>query len=242
MNFETIDQALEALKTYDWGTDRGPLAPLEAAIVTTREDAAARADLIAKLSAALASEISRDAKDIVCRLLMVVGTAESVPALAALLASEELSHMARYALERIPDPAAAQALRDAVPQLTGKLKAGVIGSLGVRKDADSVAMLAALLTDADQVVVRAAACALGDIQTTEAVDALSAANVSAANVPAECQMAVTDALLACAEKLLADNQGAEALKIYKKFAGDQQPKHVRLAATRGTVACLGKKG
>lgn len=235
MNFETIDQALEALKTYNWGTDRGPLAPLEAAIVTTRDDAAARADLIAKLSAALASEISRDAKDIVCRLLMVIGTAEAVPALAALLSSEELSHMARYALERIPDPAAANALRDAVPQLNGKLKAGVIGSLGVRKDADSVAILAPLLTDADQVVARAAACALGNIQTTEAVAALSAANV-----PAECEMAVTDALLACAEKLLADTQRAEAMKIYKKFTGDQQPKHVRLAATRGLLACAGK--
>ena len=236
MNFETIDQALEALKTYDWGTDRGPLAPLEAAIVTTRDDAAARAELITKLSAALASEISRDAKDIVCRLLMVVGTAEAVPALAALLASEELSHMARYALERIPDPAAAKALREAIPQLNGKLKAGVIGSLGVRKDADSVAIVAPLLADADPVVARAAACALGDIQTADAVAALSAASVSA-----ECQMAVTDALLACAEKLLADTQRAEAMKIYKKFTGDQQPKHVRLAATRGLLACAGKK-
>jgi HEAT repeat protein len=234
MNFETIDQALEALKTYDWGTDRGPLAPLEAAIVTTREDAAARADLIAKLSAALASEISRDAKDVVCRLLMVVGTAEAVPALAALLAKEELSHMARYALERIPDPAAAQALREAIPQLAGKLRAGVIGSLGVRKDADSVAALSPLLGDADAVVARAAAGALGNIGTGEAVTALSAANV-----PAECQMAVTDALLACAEKLLANNQRTEAMKIYKKFLGDQQPKHVRLAGTRGMLACAG---
>jgi len=236
MNNETIDQALEALKTYDWGTDRGPLAPLEAAIVTTRDDAAARADLIAKLSAALSSEISRDAKDVVCRLLTVIGTAEAVPALAALLANEDLSHMARYALERIPDPAAAQALRDAIPQLAGKWKAGVIGSLGVRQDADSVAALAALLTDADAVVARAAACALGDIRTTEAVAALASATV-----PAECQMAVTDALLACAEKLLADNQGMEAMKIYKKFLGDQQPKQVRLAATRGMLACAGNK-
>ena len=88
---------------------------------------------------------------------MVVGTAEAVPALAALLANEELSHMARYALERIPDPAAAQALREAIPQLAGKLKAGVIGSLGVRKDADSVAALSPLLSDADAVVARAAA-------------------------------------------------------------------------------------
>ncbi len=35
---------------------------------------------------------------------MVIGTAESVPALAALLPDKDLSHMARYALERIPAP------------------------------------------------------------------------------------------------------------------------------------------
>ncbi len=68
-----------------------------------------------------------------------------------------------------------------------------------------------------------------------------AREAAAANVPAECQMAVTDALLACAEKLLADTQRAEAMKIYKKFNGDQQPKHVRLAATPGLLACAGEK-
>ncbi len=60
--------------------------------------------------------------------------------------------MARYALERIPAPEAAQAMRDALPQLSGKLKVGVIGSLGVRQDAASVPALAALLGDADPAV------------------------------------------------------------------------------------------
>ena len=49
--------------------------------------------------------------------------------------------MARYALERIPAAAAAAALRDALPKLTGTLKVGVIGSLGVRRDAASVPWL-----------------------------------------------------------------------------------------------------
>ena len=41
-----------------------------------------------------------------------------------MLPDENLSHMARYALERIPAPEAAQALRDAVPDLSGRLKIG----------------------------------------------------------------------------------------------------------------------
>ena len=44
--------------------------------------------------------------------------------------------------------------------------------------------------------------------------------------------ATTDASLACAETLLANGKKAEALAIYKGFASGDQPKHVRLAATR----------
>ncbi len=80
--------------------------------------------------------------------------------------------MARYALERMPAPEAAQALRDALPRLCGALKVGVIGSLGVRHDSASVPALVALLGDADKTVARAAAYALGDIGSLEAAQAL----------------------------------------------------------------------
>ena len=133
-----LDQAFEALKTYDWGTDRKALNPIDEAVVATQDDAAARKELETRLAAVLKTDVSRDAKDFVCRKLMVIGTAASVPALAALLPEKEHSHMARYALERIPAAEAAQALRDALPKLSGELKVGVIGSLGVRGDAASV--------------------------------------------------------------------------------------------------------
>lgn len=84
-----------------------------------------------KLAAVLPSGASRAAKDYVGRKLAVIGTAESVPALAALLPDAHLSHMARYALERIPAPEAAKALRDALAKTSGALKAGVAGSLVV---------------------------------------------------------------------------------------------------------------
>jgi hypothetical protein len=53
--------------------------------------------------------------------------------------------------------------------------------------------------------------------------------------------AVADACLACAEHLLADGKKAEAIGLYKSLAGEDQPKHVRLAATRGLLAAAGKK-
>jgi HEAT repeat protein len=150
-----------------------------------------------------------------------------------MLPDSDNSHMARYALERIPAPEAAQALRDALPQLDGELKIGVIGSLGARGDEESVPALAGLVGDADASVARAAAIALGAIGTPKAAQALAHAQPNSD----EAKLDTTDASLACAEGLLAAGDKAAALAIYKGFAGADQPKHVRLAATRGMLAC-----
>jgi HEAT repeat protein len=232
-----LDQAFEALKTYDWGTDSKALTPIDEAVIATHGNADARKELETRLAAVLKTGVSRDAKDFVCRKLMVVGTAAAVPTLAELLLEQDHSHMARYALERIPAPEAAQALRDALPKLKGVLKVGVVGSLGVRRDAASVPALAALLGDGDVAVARAAALALGAIRTPEAAQALAVAKAT----NAEAKPAATDACLACAEGLLAAGQKAEALAMYKTLVGEDRPKHVRLAATRGMLTCAGKQ-
>jgi HEAT repeat protein len=233
-----VDKAFETLKTYDWGTDRKLLNPIDDAMAATYGDAAARKALETRLAAVLAAGASRAAKDYVCRALKTIGTAESVPALAALLPDKDLSHMARYALERIPAPEAAQAMRDALPKVTGALKVGVIGSLGARRDSVSAAALAALLTDSDKAVACAAACALGNIGGLEAAKALGAV---AKTAPEGVKPAVADACLACAEHLLADGKKVEAISLYQSLSGEDQPKHVRLAATRGLLAAAGKK-
>ncbi len=94
--------------------------------------------------------------------------------------------------------------------------------------------LARLLGDHDAGIARAAALALGDIRTPEAAEALTSSKPNP-----EVRSAVTDASLACAEAMLAAGKKAAALAIYKGFAKDDQPKHVRLAATRGMLACAG---
>lgn len=230
-----LEDAFEALKTFDWGSDPKVLKPIDDTIAASHGDAAARRELETKLLDSLQSGVSRAAKDFICRKLTIIGTAASVPILAGLLADAENSHMARYALERIESPEAAQALREALPNLSGQLRIGVIGSLGVRQDTAAVPALAKLLTDSDTDTARAAAFALGDIRTAEAAQTLTSVAVSEG-----ARSAVADAVLACAEALLAKGEKAQAIVLYRKLTGEDQPKQVRLAATRGMLAAAGK--
>ncbi len=233
-----VDKAFEALKTYDWGADRNTLNPIDEAVVATQGDAAARKELELRLLDVLKGDVSRSAQDYVLRTLKTVGTAQSVPVLAALLPDEDLSHMARFALEYIPAPEAAAAMRDALPKLNGALKVGVIGSLGARGDATSVAALTGALGDTDTAVASAAAYALGLIGTPEAGKTLGE---QAKKAPEGLKPAIVNACLVCADGLLADAKKAEAMALYKSLNNEDQPKHVRLAATRGLLAVAGKK-
>lgn len=232
-----LDNAFEALKKYDWGTELSAVAPIDDAVAASHDKPELQQDLEKRLVESLNSEISRDAKEYVCRKLAVVGTAACVPSLAPLLANAESSHMARFALERIPGQESAQALRDALAKASGDVKIGIISSLGARRDSGAVSALADFLKSGEASLARSAAMALGMIGTTESAKALqSALQPSAAN-PA----AIVDALLNCAESLLAGNQRAEATAIYKGFTQDNQPRLVRLAGMRGLLACAGKQ-
>jgi HEAT repeat protein len=238
MDSAAVDKAFETLKTYDWGDDPETLKAIDEAIIATHGDAAARAALEEKLVNALTSGISRSAQDYVCRRLRIVGTARSVNALAALLPAENTSHIARYALERIPNEQALAAIRDALPKVDSKLKPGMIGSLGTRRDAKSIPALAKCLGDSNIDVARAAAQSLGLIGTPAAAKELSA---FAKKAPANMTIRVDDACLVCAEQLLAGGEKSEAAALYKKLNSDDQPAHVKVAALKGMLAAATKK-
>jgi HEAT repeat protein len=174
-----------------------------------------------------------------CRQLAVIGTAQAVPALLALLPDEKLSHMARYALEPIPDASVDKGLRAALGSLKGRPLVGVIGSIGVRRDAEAVADLAKLLDHSDNEVAQAAARALGFIGTPAAAKVLRAAlsNASEAN-----QLAVFEGLFRCAESLSADGRSRRAVIIYDQLRESQAPQQVRAAALRGAIMARAERG
>jgi len=234
----SLEVPFAALKAYDWGGDAAAFKTIDDAVVAAHADAALRADLEKRLGAILGPGTSRAAKEYACRKLMMIGTAASVPALAALLGDADNSHMARFALERIPGPEATQALRDALGNAQGTLRIGMIESLGSRGDAASVPALTPFLSG-DPPVAAAAATALGHIHTPEALAALSTADPLAGSGVGR---AVVDARLATAEALLASGKRAEAQAVYQALAdavkGKPGAKPVEVAAARGILACL----
>jgi len=178
-----------------------------------------------------------------CRRLKVAGTVKAVPALAACLTDKELAHSARYALETMPYPEAAAALRDAVPKATGLAKAGIIDSIGDRRDKEAVPLLGPLAADADPQVASSAAVALGKIGGPEAIAALKAARPKA---PEAVKPAIADGLLLCADHLLrgGDKPGAAALfkevwawcPIEDRLKAElRTDEHIRTAAMLGVI-------
>ncbi len=183
----------------------------------------------AKLIAVLKSEAPLKEKADACRELSLVGTKDSVAPLAALLSDEKLSHLARYGLEPIPDPAVDEALRSALGKLKGRLLIGVIGSLGVRRDGKAVEPLSGLLKDADADVAGAAARALGRIGNEPAAVALEGALEGAS--PAV-RLGVSEGLFRCADHLVAQGKTKEARAICEKLDRPDSPPLVRLNAAR----------
>ncbi|MHC4665603.1 MAG: HEAT repeat domain-containing protein, partial [Planctomycetota bacterium] len=147
--------------------------------------------------------------------------------------------MARYALERIPDPAADKALRGALGKTSGKVKVGIINSLGERGDRKAVKQLTRLLTDPDKEAAEAAFSALGKIGGKKAAQALGKAR---SKVGKELYEACADAYLMCADKFLAKGDKKSATRIYKRLYAQREPVPICVAALRGMVAANPKKG
>jgi HEAT repeat protein len=188
-----------------------------------------------QLIATLKSGASLREKMEACRELSVIGSPQAVAPLADLLPDAELSHMARYGLEPLPYPEVDQAFREALSNLTGRELVGVIGSIGVRKDAQAVKPLARRLNDGDPDVAQAAARALGSIGTAAAARTLESA---LDRVSDENRLAFAEGLFRCAEQL---PRGA-ARRAYDRLREVDSPHQVRAGALRGAILIRGSGG
>src|SRR3990172_7763209 len=184
------------------------------------------------LLAVLQSDAPKSEKAITCKQLAIHGTEQSVPALAPLLADEELASWARIALEAIPGPVADAALRDALGELQGRLLVGAINSIGVRRDFQAVDALVQKLHHTNAAVASAAAVALGHIGGEQAVKVLMQALVDA---PVGVRSAVAEGCILCAEWSLVHDTTAEAVKLYDMVLQADVPDQRHLEAIRGAI-------
>jgi len=222
MKHTALAASFQEIAEYKLGQNNAALKLIADRVIQSHGDAAARKALEKGLMSVLTAEATADGKRFACRQLFMMGSESAVPSIAKLLTDDELSSMARYALERMPSPAAAAALRSALGKTQGRAKIGVINSIGERGDEQAVPALAPLLADKDQAVSHAASVSLGKIGGDAAVEALSKAETGA-----------SDGLLGCAEKMLAAKQTDKAIAIYERLSAEEQPKRTRIAAFKG---------
>ncbi|MFQ6037715.1 MAG: HEAT repeat domain-containing protein, partial [Candidatus Aminicenantales bacterium] len=232
-----LDEILEGVRNYDYGKDREVLSRLRDYVRSVRNSPDARKACEGRLAAFLTSDLSPAARMAVCRHLREIGTSVSVPALEKMLLVAESSDAARYALEKIPGLAAEQALIRALSQTRGKVRVGIVASLGNRGAATAVPALARVLREGDDAEARAAARALGQIAGPRAADVLFE---SLSFVSERLRDEVAAALIRCAETAAAERDLQQASRLYERVIGMSLPLPLRQAARKGRIACAGE--
>ncbi len=193
-----------------------------------------------ELLAVLRSDAAEADKAITCKFLAVNGSSAAVPDLAPLLSNPRLASWARIPLEAIPGPEAAAALRQAAPQLQGRLLCGVLTSLGVRRDGAAVSLLAEKLSAEDAEVAACAAWSLGQIATPEATAILAGA-LGKGSEPARLD-AVARAAVLCGTNLLAAGRADDAIGIFASVRAAGVTEQRQAEAIRGTILAQSAAG
>lgn len=189
---------------------------------------AADAQRTASLVAVLKSDASVFEKARACQQLGDIGTADAVPALAALLPDERLGVYARTGLEGISGHRSAEALRAALSSVKGAQLRGVIDSIGALRDTNAVPALCQIASNPTSGALGNSLLALGRISSSEAAAFLLK---TLSTHPAE---AAAGCLLAAEQQMQLGNTDI-ARTLYDKVRSANVPDSLRIAAVRGSI-------
>lgn len=229
----TLDKAFQALAEYNDGSARALLAPIDEAVQAAVVDPGQRGALESRFIEALAAKANRPAREYACRQLAFVGTSRCVRVVASLLNDADLAHMARSTLEAIPDPEALKVLRDALTQTQGPVRVGIVQSLGMRRDEESIWLLSLLVREPDLEMGAAALWALGEIGTPKAAVELAQ---FFSDPPVRLRPVLADACLACGRRMVSEGRPHAAQSLLLFLIESTQPEHVRAAAEAAVLA------
>lgn len=227
-----FEQVLNAIAGYEFDQSRAPLTLVAEMICVSHRTPAYVREIENTLCDFLKSDATLASKQFVCQQLSQMGSEAALPTLAALLEKPETFDMARYALERIPGAKVNSALRDALDEKTGKDKAGIILTLGNRRDVPAIGKISKLLGDSDSQIAMAAATALGEIGGEECAKSLLKAWKKSTGAV---RLSISHASLNCADSFLAQGQQKSALAIYQKLSDPVEPPAIQSAAFRGVI-------
>ena len=198
--YGTSDEAFEAIQEEVGEADSNEYASIEAKLIGVIED----------------PQATVAGKQFACRMLRIVGSEKCIPAVRKLLTHEKLAHMARWVLRGMESDAADRALRQALANTSGKIRIGMIETIGERGDPKALDQLSKLAGSSDKETATAALRAIGKIGTPAAASVLEEVDV-----PDFLTVTLCDAYLNCADKLAATGRKDRAEQIYGKvFKGD----------------------
>ncbi len=168
---DPLGDGVKAISTYDYGQDR---SGVQAFLDYVRTQGSAN---YPKIEAALLplfanSSLPTGAKDYLCRLLGMIGSDASVPALSRLINDPTVSQLAVNALFEISTPAAKSALNDSLAKVDVKLRPAVIGAIGRDQVVEAVPALVKIASGDDRLSSLAAIDTLAAIGTPDALKAL----------------------------------------------------------------------
>lgn len=221
------EAALAAIRYYRSTDSRAPLRTVERLVQRAATQPRERVQLAARLAAMLRSDATSACKAFILDQLSLIGGPAEVPAIAGLLADEELGVHSLQALKRIGGEQARMALRAALRRLDGATRAGAVTVLGDLRDMASVGAIAQQLASRDDGLVECAADALAKIGGGGAARAL----LQGVRTTQPSRRAMLyDALLRCASTLERDGSHRDAAELYSSLFEPGAPSHVRASA------------
>jgi type 1 glutamine amidotransferase/HEAT repeat protein len=234
-----LTELMADIAIYDFDQPAGDLEIASAMVIDAFDTPDERERLASAFTDILASDASWAAKQFATKQLYLIGSEESVDALAALLSDEKTADIARYALERNPAVTTGAALQSASRDSSSAARIGIIHSLGWRGEQQAVPAIAKLASEDNAATARAALQALGNIGGAQASRAVKSAYQIGR---ADTRLVAAEAYLKCAEHHARDGDRRKALAIYEDLSQVNAPVHVQVAALRGRVQASGSDG
>jgi len=232
LDFEIFSKNLTTISHYEFGQSHESHKDVRQFVSLASQSKKATQRIEKELVKFLKSDATLSGKQFVAHLLADIGSEVSINILETMLYDPSTVEMARFALEKIPNKSADEALRTALIKSDDKVKIGIINSLGKRRDEKSVAEIKKMVLSSDEQIASAAIVALGKIASEDAITTLEEAKDK---VTTEIHNVLVFALLDCADALLLQNKNDRAYKIYEELFASSDKYPVRYAALRGMV-------
>ncbi|HSI36221.1 MAG TPA: hypothetical protein VK986_21735, partial [Tepidisphaeraceae bacterium] len=230
-----VDKAVAALAGST--SDKDATAAVVRVVRETGGDPKLRAHLEEKLVGLLEADATTyEGRVRACQALWVVGGERALGVLERMLADERDSHLACYAIGRLPSAHAGQALARGLGLAKGRAAVNILNTLGSRAEAGQVDAIAKRVRDPDEAVVDAALAALAKIGTQAAYGPIVQVR---AGMKGDARRRADLALMEWAERATAMGNVDSARKLYAVLMRPENDALVRRGAVAGLVALPG---